>query len=128
MHLFLLFLSAITFLHLYPAIQSGNSPAQASHEGDKPGMRDSDGQLFTCNTGYKLPECLQEIAVLQKVVRKYPLKALSQWNWILVKTEDWKPLIVKLGFSSNSPALTCPELKQTFIEEAIVIDNGDRTH
>lgn len=126
MYLLLSMLSAITFLHLYPASQPGKSPDRVN-ESNKPGMRDSSGQRFTCNSGYTLPACLQEIATLQEVVRKYPLRVLGQWNWVLVKTADWKPLIVKLGFSPNSPALTCFELKVTFVEEAIVIDKGDRT-
>jgi hypothetical protein len=126
MYLLLSILSAISFLHLYPASQSGRSPDRI-YESDKPGMRDSDGQRFTCNTGYTLAACLRDIATLQGAVRKYPLRALGQWNWILVKTADWKPFVVHLGFSPNSPALTCLELKMTFVEEAIVIDKGDRT-
>jgi hypothetical protein len=126
MYLLLSILSAITFLHLYPASQPGQSPDRV-YESNKPGMRDSSGQRFTCNSGYMLPACLQEIATLREVVREYPFRVLGQWNWVLVKTADWKPLIVKLGFSPNSPALTCFELKVTFVEEAIVIDTGDRT-
>ena len=126
MYFLLSLLSALTFLHLNPAFQSRQSSDRV-YESDKPGMRDSDGQRFTCNTGYTLPACLQEIATLQKVVRKYPLSALGQWNWILVKTADWKTLVVQSGLSPNTPAVTCLELKYTFVEEAIVIDDGGRT-
>jgi hypothetical protein len=85
------------------------------------------GQRFFCNTGYTLPICLDEITVLQKIIRKYPTKALAGWSWILVKSRDWKLLIASLGMHPNTPAFTCLELRETFVEEALVSDTGERT-
>lgn len=87
----------------------------------------ANGQHFFCNVGYSLQECLAEIARLRAALRKYPTKALGEWSWILVKTNDWKPLLASRGLHRNTPALTCLELRETFIEEAIVIDTGTRT-
>jgi hypothetical protein len=85
------------------------------------------GQRFFCNTGYTLPACLGEITVLQKAVRKYGTRELAGWSWILVPSQDWKLLIASLGMHPNTPAFTCLELRETFVEEALVSDTGERT-
>jgi hypothetical protein len=96
--------------------------------GNSEGVWDkTSGQRFFCNTGYELPACLHEIAVLQKVIGKYPTNTLTGWSWILVKPEDWKLVMAMLGLPADSPAFTCLELRETFIEEALITDTGTRT-
>lgn len=85
------------------------------------------GQRFFCNIGYTLSACRGEITVLQKAVRKYPTSTLVGWSWILVKSQDWKLLMASLGMHPNTPAFTCLELRETFVEEALVTDTGERT-
>jgi hypothetical protein len=77
-------------------------------------------QNFHCYVGYAVEECKQQIEVLKAVVEKYPTKALGEWTWVLVKSQDWKPIVKKLGLDANSPAFTCLEKRVTFVEEALV--------
>jgi hypothetical protein len=77
-------------------------------------------QHFFCKTGYALGSCLEQIAALKAVVAKYPTEVLGEWTWVLVRSQDWKPLIKMLGLNADSPAFTCLETKTTFIEEALV--------
>jgi hypothetical protein len=53
-------------------------------------------------------------------VAKYPTEVLGEWTWVLVRSQDWKPLIKMLGLNADSPAFNCLETKTTFIEEALV--------
>jgi hypothetical protein len=77
-------------------------------------------QHFFCHTGYQLNDCLAQIEVLKGVVARFPTEALGQWTWVLVRSQDWKPLVKMLGLSADSPAFTCLETRTTFIEEALV--------
>ena len=79
-------------------------------------------QHFFCNTGYTLEACHEQIAVLKTVVGKFPTKALGEWTWVLVRSDDWKHISKTLGIYPESPAFTCLEKKTTFIEEALVAE------
>src|SRR6185369_6627463 len=78
-------------------------------------------QHFFCNTGYALDACHSQIAMLKNVVARFPTKALGEWTWVLVRSQDWKGLSRTLGLNPDSPAFTCLETRTTFIEEALVI-------
>jgi hypothetical protein len=77
-------------------------------------------QHFFCNTGYTQDACLKQIATLKNVVANAPTEALGEWTWVLVRSEDWRPLVKKVGVNQNSPAFTCLETRTTFVEEALV--------
>jgi hypothetical protein len=77
-------------------------------------------QHFFCNTGYALDACDSQIAMLKTVVARFPTKALGEWTWVLVRSQDWKRLSRTLGLNPDSPAFTCLETRTTFIEEALV--------
>jgi hypothetical protein len=77
-------------------------------------------QHFFCHTRYQLDDCLAQIEVLKGVVARFPTEALGQWTWVLVRSQDWKPLVKMLGLDTDSPAFTCLETRTTFIEEALV--------
>jgi hypothetical protein len=85
-------------------------------------------QHFFCNTGYALDSCHEQIGELQTVVSKFPTEALGEWTWVLVRSQDWKPLTKMLGLNADSPAFTCLETKTTFIEEALVTKVPGRAH
>lgn len=79
-------------------------------------------QRFVCNTGYTMEKCLKDIAVLQRTLAKYPVAQLGKWTWVLVLSEDWKPILKPRGLDPDSPAFTYYAKRETFIEEAIVAD------
>jgi len=86
---------------------SGSSQVEASH------------QHFFCHTGYTLEKCRKDIAVLQRVLEKYPVAQLGEWTWVLVRSADWRGVQSPRGFDPNSPAFTYFLGKETFLEEAL---------
>ena len=83
-------------------------------------------QRFVCNTGYKLSECLQQLGILKSALAPYGAEKLGAWTWVLVKSEDWKSIVQRLGGNTDSPAFTVLEKRQTFLEEALFAPVGRR--
>jgi len=82
---------------------------------DKPSL-----QRFVCNTGYTLRECQEQIVILKRVVANYTAAERGDWTWILVRSEDWKGILLSRGLDPDSPAFTfCPK-RETFVEEALL--------
>jgi hypothetical protein len=83
-------------------------------------------QRFVCNTGYRLNECLQQLGTLKSALAPYGTEKLGAWTWVLVKSEDWKPIVGRMGGNTDSPAFTVLEKRQTFLEEALFVPAGGR--
>ena len=77
-------------------------------------------QHFVCNTGYSLSKCQADMAVLRKTLAKYPAAELGEWTWVLVRSADWKYIVMPQGIDPDSPAFTYLPKRETFIEEALV--------
>jgi hypothetical protein len=77
-------------------------------------------QKFVCNTGYKQKECDDEMAVLRKTLANYRASDLGEWTWVLVRSENWKQVLLARGLDPGVPALTVLDLRTTFFEEALV--------
>ena len=77
---------------------------------------------FVCNTGYTLQKCHKDVAVLRRALAKYPVAHLGNWTWILVRSEDWKAILLPRGLDPDSPAFTFYPKSETFIEEALVTE------
>jgi len=77
-------------------------------------------QHFVCNTGYSLSKCQADMAVLRKTLAKYPTAELGEWTWVLVRSADWKYIVMPRGIDPDSPAFTYLPKRETFIEEALV--------
>lgn len=77
-------------------------------------------QRFVCNTGYSVQRCREQVAVLWSVLHKYPVQQLQGWTWVLVRSQDWKDIVVPRGLDPDSPAFTYLEKRETFIEEALL--------
>src|ERR1700747_1221212 len=82
------------------------SPTKASQVNDHLA-----NQHFFCNTGYALDVCHSQIAMLKTVVARFPTKALGEWTWVLVRSQDWKGLSRMLGLNPDSPAFDEGEFK-----------------
>lgn len=83
-------------------------------------------QQFVCAVGITLENCRQEMAVLRKVLANYHSTDLGQWNWVLVRSEHWKLLLIGRGFNSGVPALTALDARTTFFEEALIAGPSGR--
>lgn len=84
-------------------------------------------QEFHCHTGYSLEQCLQDIARLKNILRHYPIQALGHWTWVLVRSEDWKPISQRLQLNPDSPAFTALEPRETFLDEGLFVHDAQRT-
>ena len=84
-------------------------------------------QHFVCNIGYTPQECAVHMAVLRKALAKYPVEALGDWTWVLVRTEDWKRILADRGFNPDiSPAFSILPQRETFIEGALAVKGSPR--
>jgi len=77
-------------------------------------------QKFVCNTGYSQKQCREDMVVLRKALANYPVAQLGNWTWILVRSENWKSILLPRGLDPDSPAFTFYPKRETFIEEALV--------
>jgi hypothetical protein len=86
-------------------------------------------QKFVCDTGYSHKQCHEDMAVLRKALANYPIARLGNWTWILVRSENWKAILLPRGLDPDSPAFTFYPKRETFIEEALVtqvpVRNGE---
>jgi hypothetical protein len=96
--------------------------------GEEP-YRPTPVQKFVCNTGYSQKQCLEDMVVLRKALANYPVAQLGDWTWILVRSENWKAILLPRGLDPDSPAFTFYPKRETFIEEALVtqvpVRNGE---
>jgi len=93
-------------------------PSQPRTDGEP--YRSRPTQQFVCNTGYTQKQCNEDVLVLGKALAKYPLTQLGDWTWILVRSGDWKAVLLPRGLDPDSPAFTFYPKRETFIEEALV--------
>lgn len=77
-------------------------------------------QHFVCNIGFTQKECDQEMAVLRKALAKYRGSELGEWTWVLVRSEDWKLILVVRRLDPGIPAFTALAARMTFFEEALL--------
>ena len=84
-------------------------------------------QKFVCNTGYSVPECTRQLGVLREALKPYHPERLGEWTWVLVKSMDWKVILLSRGLNPDSPAFTVLEKRQTFLEEALFVRVPNRS-
>ncbi|HEX2340215.1 MAG TPA: hypothetical protein VHI98_07020 [Vicinamibacterales bacterium] len=81
---------------------------------------------FRCNTGYTERDCNVQLGILRRVLGAMDLTPLGQWTWVLVKSDDWKPILHRVHRDPDSPAFTILEKRQIFLEEALFNPRPDR--
>jgi hypothetical protein len=57
---------------------------------------------------------------LHAVLASYPSANLGEWTWVLVRSNDWDPIIKKGDLGPYAAAFTVLERRTTFFEEALV--------
>lgn len=83
-------------------------------------------QRFVCGAGFTLEECKQSMSVLIKLLDKYRAAHLGDWKWVLVRSEDWKHLLLTHGIQQGVPAITALEMKTTFFDGALMAGPAGR--
>lgn len=81
-------------------------------------------QHFYCNTGYTIEVCASNRHDSARVLERFDLRGLEGWTWVLVRSDDWKPILRRVGRDPDSPAFTILEKRQTFLEEALFAPRG----
>jgi hypothetical protein len=82
---------------------------------------------FFCNTGYSIESCRAHLAALRSVLSRVNVAALGEWTWVLVRSEDWRQILRRVGRDPDSPAFTILEKRQTFLEEALFVPIAERS-
>lgn len=77
-------------------------------------------QQFACSAGITLEKCRQEMLVLRKILANYRASDLGEWTWVLVRSEDWRLILLAHNLNPGVPALTALGARTTFFEEALV--------
>ena len=101
--------TALLFLGLSDLIAV---PASAQHP--TPGPR------FVCHTDYTPKECEAAVATLRRTLAFYSASVPADWTWVLVRTEDWKRLLLDRGFDPDNPAFTYFPKRETFLDGALL--------
>ena len=107
-----------------PAVSQTGSEIAPRGTNSQTGFSD---QEFHCHTGYSLPQCQKDILQLKSVLARYPIEALGHWTWVLVRSQDWKPISRRLRLDPDSPAFSALEPRETFLEEALFFHDPERT-
>jgi hypothetical protein len=84
------------------------------------------GQQFACVVPYTISDCENQIVILQTALHHYRAEGLGQWTWVLVHSEDWKPILERAHMDPNSPAFTILERRQTFFEDVLLVPKPAR--
>jgi len=74
---------------------------------------------FYCNVGYSVPDCTEKLTRLRYVLARLKPAQLGEWTWVLVRSEDWKPILRRAGRDPDSPAFTILASRETFLEDAL---------
>jgi hypothetical protein len=78
-------------------------------------------QHFACNIGYTPRECRVAATVLRKALARYPVEALGEWRWVLVRNEDWKQILAERRVDPNVPAFSYLPKRETFLDGSLLV-------
>ena len=107
-------------LTLMPFVLSSH-PLAAQTNANATAEKQAPKQHFACNVGYTPQECQAATTVLRQALARYPVDALGEWRWVLVRTEDWKQILSVRGFNTNRPAFSYLPKRETFLDSALVL-------
>ena len=84
-------------------------------------------QHFVCYVGYTVQQCAAAMTELRKVLTKYPVDALGEWTWVLVRTEDLRRILLERGLDpERSPAFSILTERVTLFEGTLVTRTSSR--
>jgi hypothetical protein len=86
-----------------------------------------DTQHLSCSSGYDRQECEEHLTRLKTVLVQYPIDRLKGWSWIVVSSEEWRPLLCRLHLDSRSIAFSSVEQHTVVLEEVLFLQHGART-
>jgi hypothetical protein len=72
-----------------------NRPASLSH-----------AISFSCTMDYDPSQCLTSVALLAKVLQRYPTERMGQWTFVLAGSARWRQTVKELGGDPETPAFS----------------------
>jgi hypothetical protein len=84
-------------------------------------------QRFLCSAALDHDECLRNIAKLRAELVRYSADLPRRWSWVIVGSEDWRSVALKLHVDRRSPAFTAIKARETFLEGALFLTKTART-
>ena len=96
-----------TSIRILP-IELPNRPASLSH-----------AVSFSCTTDYGPSQCLTSVALLAKVLERYPTERMGQWTFVLAGSARWRQTVKELGGDPESPAFSELSARVTVLEEEL---------
>jgi len=114
----------LRLLALVFALSANGANCQSSVSSTRPapGVQ----QHFVCNPGYSVELCRRRWRCCGACSAGIPANWLGEWTWVLVRSEDWKPMKRRLRLDPDSPAFSYLGARRTFLEETLVA-SGART-
>jgi hypothetical protein len=82
-------------------------------------------QHLSCSVGYAGEECVEHLARLRTVLIQFSTSRLGHWNWILVSSEEWMPLLRRLRLDNRSIAFSSLEQRTIVLQEALFQSRGE---
>jgi len=95
-------------------------PLAAQTNGNASTQKQAPRQQFACNVGYTPRECQVAATVLRRALARYPVEALGEWRWVLVRSEDWKQILSERRVDPNVPAFSYLLKRETFLDGSLV--------
>ena len=92
----------------------------------RPRVTNQVGQQFLCVAPYTIADCEKQAVILQTTLHRFQAEKLGHWTWVLVRSEDWKPILERVHMDPNSPAFSILERRQTFFEEVLLVPKPGR--
>ena len=74
---------------------------------------------FSCTTDYDPSQCLTSVALLAKVLGRYPTEKMGQWTFVLAGSAHWRQTVKKLGGDSESPAFSELSARVTVLKDEL---------
>jgi hypothetical protein len=77
-------------------------------------------QHFVCNTGYTQAACHAQMQQFAAHLAQYRDELPGNWTWVLVRSQDWRGILLGLDLNPQSPAFSVLEQRRTFLSEALI--------
>jgi hypothetical protein len=74
---------------------------------------------FSCTTDYDPSQCLTSVALLAKVLERYPTERMGQWTFVLAGSARWRQTVKKLGGDTESPAFSELSARVTVLKDEL---------
>jgi hypothetical protein len=84
------------------------------------------GLRFYCAEGYNSTSCREDVLKLRTELARHPVAVMGQWSFVLVSSDQWKDLVLRLGGAPVSPAFSVLGNRTTVLEQALFSPSANR--